>query len=132
MIGINYWNFFDSFVRKWHKLTYFESFEFEHIPKEIKKFIVNKDIAILQDIYRIQAHYSVMCGYFWIGFIDFMPKGKVLIDNSNLLSPNKYNRNDKMKVKIFSKRLKWTIIVLFVVNIENLKTVKYLLFSKNQ
>ena len=61
-----------------------------------------------------------------------MPKGKVLIDNSNLLSPNKYNRNDKMKVKIFSKRLKWTIIVLFVVNIENLKTVKYLLFSKNQ
>ena len=73
-----------------------------------------------------------MCRYFWIGFIDFMPKGKVLIDNSNLLSPNKYNRNDKMKVKIFSKRLKWTIIVLFVVNIENLKTVKYLLFSKNQ
>ena len=132
MIGINYWSFFDSFVRKWHKLTYFESFEFEHIPKEIKKFIVNKDIAILQDIYRIQAHYSVMCRYFWIGFIDFMPKGKVLIDNSNLLSPNKYNRNDKMKVKIFSKRLKWTIIVLFVVNIENLKTVKYLLFSKNQ
>ena len=61
-----------------------------------------------------------------------MPKGKVLIDNSNLRSPNKYNRNDKMKVKIFSKRLKWTIIVLFVVNIENLKTVKYLLFSKNQ
>ena len=61
-----------------------------------------------------------------------MPKGKVLIDNSNLLSPNKYNRNDKMKVKIFSKRLKWTIIVLFVVNIENLKTFKYLLFSKNQ
>ena len=56
---------------------------------------------MLQDIYRIQAHYSVMCGYFWIGFIDFMPKGKILIDNCNLFSPNKYNRNDKMKIKFF-------------------------------
>ena len=46
---------------------YFVSFE--HIPKEIKKFIGNKNII---NIYRMQAYDSIMCGYFCIGFIDFM------------------------------------------------------------
>ena len=48
-------------------MTYFDSFGVENIPKEIKKFINNKNI--LTNIYRIQAYYSVMCGYFCIGFI---------------------------------------------------------------
>ena len=34
-------------------LTYFDSFGVEHIPKEIIKFIGNKNIKI--NIYRIQA-----------------------------------------------------------------------------
>ena len=33
--------------------TYFDSFGVEHIPKEIKKFIGNKNIT--KNIYRIQA-----------------------------------------------------------------------------
>ena len=49
---------------------YFDSFGVEHIPKEIKKFIGNKNI--ITNIYRIQAYDSVMCGYFYIQFIDFM------------------------------------------------------------
>ena len=49
-------------------VTYFDSFRVEHIPKEIKIFIRNKNIKI--NIFRIQAYDSIMCGYFCIGFID--------------------------------------------------------------
>ena len=41
-------------------------------------FIGNKNITA--SIYRIQAYDSIMCGYFCIGFIDFMLKGKLLLD----------------------------------------------------
>ena len=49
-------------------VTYFDSFGVERIPKEIRKFIKNKNIK--PNIYRIQAYHSIMCGYFCIGFID--------------------------------------------------------------
>ena len=51
-------------------VTSFDSFGVEHIPKEIKAFISNKNIKT--NIFRIQAYDSIMCGYFRIGFIDFM------------------------------------------------------------
>ena len=38
----------------------------------------------------MQAYDSVMCGYFCIGFIDFMLKGKNLGDFTNLFSPNNF------------------------------------------
>ena len=57
-------------------IAYFDSFGVEHIPKEIKKFIGNKNI--ITNIYRIQAFNSIICRYFCIGFIDFMLKGKNL------------------------------------------------------
>ena len=60
-----------------NNLTYFDSFGVEHIPKEIKMFI-NKSIVVA-NIFRIQAYDSVMCGYFCIGFIDFMLKSKTLL-----------------------------------------------------
>ena len=53
-----------------NNVSYFESFIVEHFPKEIKTFIGNKNIKT--NISRIQAYDSVMCGYFCIGFIDFM------------------------------------------------------------
>ena len=40
-------------------VTYFDSFKIEHIPKEIKNFINNKNI--IENIFRIQAYDSVMC-----------------------------------------------------------------------
>ena len=40
-----------------------------------------------------------MCGYFSIGFIDFMLKGESLLDFTNLLSPNEYEKNDKLILK---------------------------------
>ena len=56
-------------------ITYFDSFGEEHIPKENIKFIGRKNI--IANIFRIQAHDSIMCGYFCIVFIDFMFKGKI-------------------------------------------------------
>ena len=44
-------------------ITYFDSFEVEHVPKEIRNFIRNENITI---IYRMQTYNSVMCGYFII------------------------------------------------------------------
>ena len=80
-------------------VTYFDSFGVEHIPKEIRKFIVNKNITT--NIYRIQAYDSIMCGYFCIGFIDFMLKGKSLLEYTNLFSPNDYEKNDEIILKYF-------------------------------
>ena len=62
-----------------NKVTYFDSFGVEHIPKEIKTFINNKDITT--NIFRAQAYDSIMCEYFCIGFIDFMFAGKTLFTN---------------------------------------------------
>ena len=75
-------------------VTYFDSFEVKHIPKEIKKFIQNKNITT--NIYRIQAYDSIMYGYFCIEFIDFMLKGKSLLEYTNLFSPNEYKKSDKI------------------------------------
>ena len=69
-----------------NNVTYFDSFGVEHIPKEVKNFI-NKS-TVITNIFRIQPYDSIMCGYFCRGFIDFMLKGKTLIDFANLFSPN--------------------------------------------
>ena len=50
----------------------------------------------------MQANDSMMCGYFCIGFIDFMLKGKNLLHYyTNLFSPNEYENNDKIILKYF-------------------------------
>ena len=69
-------------------VTYFDSFGVEHIPKEIRKFIGNKNV--ITNIYRIQAYDSIMCGCFCIGFIDFILKGKSLLEYTNIFPPNDY------------------------------------------
>ena len=61
-----------------NNIVYFNSFGIEHVPKEIKKCIRNKNT--IRSIYRIQALDSIMCGYFCIGFIDFMLKGESMLD----------------------------------------------------
>ena len=73
-------------------IAYFDSFGVESIPEEIKEFIGNKNIKA--NIFRIQANNSVMCGYFCIGFIDFMLAGKKLTDYTNLFSPRDLKKND--------------------------------------
>ena len=60
-IGLLWWQSND--------VTYFDSFRVEHIPKEIGTFIGNKKIKT--NICRIKAYDSIMCGHFFIEFIDF-------------------------------------------------------------
>ena len=64
---------------------YFDSFGVEHVPKEIKKFIANKNI--ITNIYWIQIYNLLMCEYFRIAFNDFMLKDKSLQDCTTLFSP---------------------------------------------
>ena len=80
-------------------VTYFDYFGVEHILKKIKAFINNKNIKT--NIFRIQTYDSVMCGYFCIGFIDFMFKGKTLTEFTNLFSPNNFEKNDDIFLKYF-------------------------------
>ena len=76
------------------KVVYFDSFGVEHVPKEIIKFIKNKDI--IANIFRLQAYDSIMCGYFCIKLIDYMFDDKTLIDYTNLFSPHDFKTNDKI------------------------------------
>ena len=80
-------------------VTYFDSFGVEYIPKEIRNFIGNKNVTT--NIYRTQAYDSIMCRYFCIEFIDFMLKGKSLLEYTNLFSLNDYEKNDKITLKYF-------------------------------
>ena len=54
-------------------MVYFDSFGIEHIP---------------------------MCGYFCIEFINYMLKGKTLLDYTNLFSPNDFKKNDQLIKRI--------------------------------
>ena len=81
-------------------IIYFDSFGVEHIPKEIIKFIGNNK-KIITNIYRIQAHDSIICGYFCTGFINFMFNSNSLIDYTNLFSPNDLKKNDDIILKYF-------------------------------
>ena len=87
--------------------VHFDSFGVEHIPKEINKFINNDTTKssslerIKSNISRIQTYDSIMCGYFCIEFINYMLKGKILLDYTNLFSPNDFKKNDQFIKRIF-------------------------------
>ena len=85
------------FLKK--EIVYFDSFGVEHIPEEIKNFIGNRNIKAR--IFRVQANDSIMCGYFCIGFIDFMLASKTLTDYTNLFSPDDFNKNDSIILSYF-------------------------------
>ena len=109
------------------------NFEIKNITKMNLNLIMgNRNIT--RNIPRIQAHDSIMCWYFCLGFIDFILKGKSLLEYTNLFSLNKYEKNEKIILKFFQqilKRLRWKkSIVLFLVSIENYKILKYDTFSK--
>ena len=82
-----------------NNVTYLDSFGVEHTPKEIKRTI-DKSIVVA-NIFRIQANDSVICGYSYIGFIDFIFKGKTLTDFINLFSPNNFDKKDYIILKYF-------------------------------
>ena len=91
-----------------HPLT---NFEIKNVAKTIKNgaYVINLDeyedagthwIALYVknneityfDSFGVQADNSIMCGYFCIGFIDFMFAGKSLIDFTSLFSPYDFKK----------------------------------------
>ena len=52
------------------EVIYFDNFGVDHVPKETEKFIEHKNIKT--NTFRIQSNNSIMCGYFWIGFILYL------------------------------------------------------------
>ena len=84
-------------------VIYFDYFGVEDIPKEIKEFIDNKNIK--KKMFRIQAYDSIMCGYFCIGFINFMLAGKTLTEYTNLFSPNNFKKNDDIILNYFTNNV---------------------------
>ena len=96
-----------SLFVKTNEAIFFDSFGIEYIPKETNKFINNDTTKssslkrIKSNIFRIQAYDSIMCGYFCIEFINYILKGKTLLDYINLFSPNDFKKNDRLIKKIF-------------------------------
>ena len=82
-----------------NKVTYFDSFGVEYIPKEVEEFI--KDKKVETNIIRIKKFDSIICRYFCILLIDYMLKGKTLNDFSNLFSPSDFLKNDKIILNYF-------------------------------
>ena len=72
------------YVKK-DEVIYFDSFRVEYIPKEIMRYIGNKNIKT--SIFRIQDNNSKMCGYFCVLFIEYTLNNKTLTDFNNLFSP---------------------------------------------
>ena len=87
------------------EIVYFNSFGVEHVPEEIKDFIRNKNI--IANIFRVQANNSIMCGYFCIGFIDFMLAGKKLTDFTSMFSPYDFKKNDGIILSYFKDEWNW-------------------------
>ena len=95
-----------SLFDKANKVIYFDSFGIENVPKEINKFIkkpsfLKRTTHIKRNIFRIQAYDSIMCRYFFIESINYMLKGKTLLDYTNLFSPNDFKKNDRVIKRIF-------------------------------
>ena len=76
-------------------VTYFDSLGVKYTAKEIKTFINNKNIKA--NIFRTQAQDSIMCGYFCIGFNDFMLAEKNLTEFTNFFSSNNF-KNGRLQV----------------------------------
>ena len=85
-----------------NEIVYFDSFGVEHVPEEIKEFVGNKNIKA--NLFRVQANDSVMCGYFFIGFIDFMLVSKKLTDFKNMFSPYDFEKNDDIILTYFKDK----------------------------
>ena len=69
-----------------------------HFPKETKEIIGNKNITT--NIFRIQANDSVMCEYFYFGFIEYILSLRGKLNRLYYSFPTKnFKDNDKIILK---------------------------------
>ena len=83
-----------------NKITYFDRFGIAHIPKEIETFIGIENV--ISSACRIQAHTSILCGYFCNRFVAFVLNNN-LRDDASLFSPNDCEENNKIIKKLIKK-----------------------------
>ena len=89
-----------------NNVIYLDSFGLNKFQNKFKNSQETKHT--IKSIYRIQAFDSIICGYIFIGFIDFMLKCKSLLDYKNLFSPYNYENNDEIILKniLTTKKIK--------------------------
>ena len=65
--------------------------EFNTFQNKFKKVVCNKNV--ITNIFRIKAYPSIMCGYFCIGFTDFLLVYKNLTDLTNIFLANNFKKS---------------------------------------
>ena len=78
---------------------YFDAFRIEYNPQRVSNKIKEKSISY--NIFRIQDDDSTMCGFYCIAFMEYMIAEKILLDHTNLFSPDNYQKNVKIIYKYF-------------------------------
>ena len=74
-------------------------FGFEQSFEKKLKDIDNR--SIIANIFRIKSDDSIMCLYFYPGFIDLMLSNESLTDFASRFSPNNSKENNKKMVEYF-------------------------------
>ena len=74
--------------------------------KKLKNLLGTKK-NINANIFQVQSNNSIMCGYFCIGFIDFMRAGKTLVDFTSLFFPYDFEKNDNIILNYFKDEWNW-------------------------
>ena len=87
-----------------NNVTYFDSFGIEYIPKEITKLINDKSIK--SNIFRIQLLNSILCGYFYIGFIEYTFNNLGLNEYTKLFLVTDFDKNDQIILDYFNVKYK--------------------------
>ena len=73
----------------------------EFIDRRFLSSSASQNKNIKANIFRVQANDSVMCGYFCIGFIDFILAGKNLADYTIFISLHDFKKNDDIILSYF-------------------------------
>ena len=69
---------------------YFDSFRIKHVSQKVLNKIEDK--SMIYNIFRIQSDGSLMGGFYWTIFIEYITVGKTLLYYTNLFSPNDYEK----------------------------------------
>ena len=79
--------------------------------RDLKTFCFNFDFPKdvdenlkLEIDFIIKNNESIMCGFYCISFIEYMLSGEILLDYTNLFSPNDYKKIDKIIYKYFKDK----------------------------
>ena len=79
--------------------------------RDLKTFCFNFDFPKdvdenlkLEIDFIIKNNESIMCGFYCISFIEYMLSGEILLDYTNLFSPNDDKKNGKIIYKYFKDK----------------------------